>query len=119
MAPVSPKSVKIIMKSPNDWLCPGVNCSEPPVKPGAGTWEWTGSYEYGTKILYTCGPYGNFLSSQGDLYEELWATCEWNRCGKGAVHFSTRNLQCDTFLTKSLNGILFNEFKHMVVDCRY
>ena len=38
-----------------------VNCSEPPEKPGAGTWQWNGSFEYKTRISYTCGPYGNFL----------------------------------------------------------
>ena len=38
-----------------------VNCSDPPEKPGAGTWQWNGSFEYQTKISYTCGPYGNFI----------------------------------------------------------
>ena len=32
-----------------------------PEKPGAGTWEWNGELIYETEILYTCGPYGNFL----------------------------------------------------------
>ena len=40
---------------------PAVNCTEPPEKPGAGTWEWNGELIYETEILYTCGPYGNFL----------------------------------------------------------
>ena len=40
---------------------PAVNCTEPPEKPGAGTWEWNGELVYETEILYTCGPYGNFL----------------------------------------------------------
>ena len=42
-------------------ICPAVNCTEPPEKPGAGTWEWNGELVYETEILYTCGPYGNFL----------------------------------------------------------
>ena len=33
---------------------------------------------YTSSALYTCGPYGNFLSSDGSLYEELVAQCEWN-----------------------------------------
>ena len=42
---------------------PAVNCTEPPEKPGAGTWEWNGELIFETEILYTCGPYGNFLRS--------------------------------------------------------
>ena len=38
-----------------------VNCTDPPEKPGAGTWEWDESLEYETKISYTCGPYGSFI----------------------------------------------------------
>lgn len=34
---------------------------------------------YETDILYTCGPYGNFLGSDGLLHEELVATCAWNK----------------------------------------
>ncbi len=44
----------------NSYCSAGVNCSTPPVKPGAGTWAWDGNYDYGTNISYTCGPYGNF-----------------------------------------------------------
>jgi hypothetical protein len=58
---------------------PAVNCTEPPEKPGAGTWEWNGDIIYETEILYTCGPYGNFLSEDGTLYEELVAECAWNK----------------------------------------
>ena len=43
------------------FVFPAVNCTEPPEKPGAGTWEWNGELIYETEILYTCGPYGNFL----------------------------------------------------------
>ena len=37
---------------------------------------------------------------------------------KGAVHFSARNLQCNYFLTSSLNGIFFHKINHMVIDYR-
>ena len=60
-------------------LFTAVNCSEPPPKPDAGTWEWNGDYEYGTNILYTCGPYGNFRLESGELYEDLVVTCAWNK----------------------------------------
>ena len=56
-----------------------VNCTEPPAKPAAGTWEWDGELAYGSSVLYTCGPYGNFLSPEGDLFEELTAFCAWNQ----------------------------------------
>ena len=55
-----------------------MNCTEPPAKPAAGTWEWDGEISYDSSVLYTCGPYGNFLSPEGDLYEELMASCSWN-----------------------------------------
>ena len=60
-------------------LLPAVNCSDPPVKPGAGTWEWSGDYAYDTAITYTCGPIGNFQTSEDTLYEELVAVCGWNK----------------------------------------
>ena len=56
-----------------------MNCTEPPAKPAAGTWEWDGELAYGSSVLYTCGPYGNFLSPEGDLFEELTAFCAWNQ----------------------------------------
>ena len=52
-----------------------VNCTHPPEKAAAGTWEWNGNLNYGTEVLYTCGPYGNFLDAEGFLYEELISTC--------------------------------------------
>ena len=66
---------------PPEWpVCvPSVNCSDPPVKAEAGTWEWDGGIEYGNKILYTCGPYGTFLPEEGDPFRELLVTCEWNK----------------------------------------
>ena len=49
--------------------CAAVNCSAPPARPAAGTWEWSGSLQYLTTITYTCGPYGRFLSEDGQNYE--------------------------------------------------
>ena len=49
----------------------GVNCGEPPERPGAGTWEWNGNYSYTTQISYTCGPYGKFCYSNGKCVEEV------------------------------------------------
>ena len=46
---------------------------------------------------------------QGD-HISLWA--------KGAVHFSTRILQCKNFISSSLNGIFFHGINHMVLDYR-
>jgi hypothetical protein len=56
-----------------------VNCTAPPVKAPVGTWEWDGDFQYGTEVLYTCGPYGNFMAADGGLYEELVARCAWNQ----------------------------------------
>jgi hypothetical protein len=61
------------------YLFQGVNCSTPPVKPGAGTWDWDGSYTYGTNISYTCGPYGKFVSPGNIMFETQISTCGWNR----------------------------------------
>ena len=55
------------------------NCSDPPTRYPTGTWEWSKDYEYGTEILYTCGPYGQFESEDGQLYTELVAECLWNK----------------------------------------
>ena len=52
-----------------------VNCTHPPEKAAAGTWEWNGNLNYGTEVLYTCGPYGNFLDAEGFLYEEMISRC--------------------------------------------
>ena len=56
-----------------------MNCSDPPVKPPGGTWEWSGEFSYETSIIYTCGPYGRFLSSEGTIYEKFVSTCAWNK----------------------------------------
>ena len=44
-----------------------------------GTWEWSGDYKYGTAVLYTCGPYAQFESTEGELYKEIVAECQWNK----------------------------------------
>ena len=31
--------------------------------------------KYATEVLYTCGPYGNFMDADGFLYEELISRC--------------------------------------------
>ena len=41
-----------------------------------------GNFNYGTSVLYTCGPYGNFLDSNGFLYEYLISTCSWDRTSR-------------------------------------
>jgi hypothetical protein len=56
-----------------------VNCTDPPVKSPGGTWEWDGEFSYETSIIYTCGPYGRFLSSEGTIYEKLVSSCAWNK----------------------------------------
>ena len=56
-----------------------MNCSKPPERPGAGTWEWNKEYSYETSIIYTCGPYGNFRNAEGQMYEELITECAWNK----------------------------------------
>ena len=62
------------------FLSAAVNCTDPPVKPDAGTWEWDGSLVYDTSILYTCGPVGSFKDPDtGFLYEDLFSTCAWNK----------------------------------------
>lgn len=56
-----------------------MECDDPPLKHEAGTWEWDGNYNYGTQVLYTCGPYGNFQREDGSLYEYLVSKCTWGR----------------------------------------
>ena len=56
-----------------------VNCSDPPQRPAAGTWEWNQEYVYETEIIYTCGPYGSFIDSDGQFYENQISRCEWNK----------------------------------------
>lgn len=38
-----------------DWkwiiFCAAVNCTHPPEKAAAGTWEWNGNFNYGTEVL--------------------------------------------------------------------
>ena len=53
-----------------------VNCTDPPVKSPGGTWEWGGEFSYETSIIYTCGPYGRFLSSEGTIYEKISASAD-------------------------------------------
>lgn len=64
-----------------DWprCLPSVNCTEPPERPGTGTWEWSGDYQYLTQIEYTCGPYGQFMGADGQLYSQSIAECQWNK----------------------------------------
>lgn len=57
----------------------GINCSSPPPKPDAGTWEWDGSLSYQNKIKYTCGPYGKFCTDKTNCQKELYAECLWNK----------------------------------------
>lgn len=56
-----------------------VNCTDPPERHQAGTWEWNGEYSYSTQIEYTCGPYGKFIDTGGNRYETFVSTCEWNK----------------------------------------
>ena len=56
-----------------------VNCTAPPTKPSAGTWEWNGDQAFGASVTYTCGPYGSFRKPSGELYEELISSCVWNK----------------------------------------
>ena len=58
----------------NIFSLPAVNCSEPPSRPAAGTWEWDGGLEYETQISFTCGPYGSFPDT-----EVVVATCGWDK----------------------------------------
>ena len=73
-----------------------VNCTDPPVKADAGTWEWNGNFNYGTSVLYTCGPYGNFLDSNGFLYENLISTCSWDRTWSPPVLDPCAATSCQT-----------------------
>ena len=57
-----------------------INCtSSPPVRDPSGSWEWNGHLEYNTEVLYTCGPYGKFLSENGTLEDAIVSTCMWNK----------------------------------------
>ena len=56
-----------------------VNCTDPPERPGTGTWDWNLEYKYGTEISYTCGPFGNFQGPDGEKYSEQISYCAWNK----------------------------------------
>ena len=56
-----------------------MNCTEPPERPGSGTWEWNGDLKFGTDIVYTCGPFGNFMNETGHKYPLTLATCSWGQ----------------------------------------
>ena len=57
-----------------------MNCtSEPPERPGQGTRLWSGDYRVSTRIIYTCGPYGQFLAKDGRHYPQLEVKCLRNR----------------------------------------
>ena len=56
-----------------------VNCTEPPTRPAAGTWEWQNEYAYESQASYTCGPFGKFKSPDGNIYEETISECAWNK----------------------------------------
>ena len=34
---------------------------------------------YGTKLGYSCGLARMFQNDEGDLYDEMWLTCNWNK----------------------------------------
>ena len=34
---------------------------------------------YGTKLGYSCGLARMFQTEEGDLYDETWLTCNWNK----------------------------------------
>jgi hypothetical protein len=41
---------------------------------------WNGTISYGSRAIYTCGPYGKFQAApNSQLYEEQVATCSWNK----------------------------------------
>ena len=60
-----------------------INCTEPPPRPEAGTWEGqirgALTYIYQHKVTYTCGPYGEFQAEDGTFYKETVAECVWNK----------------------------------------
>ena len=66
------------------------------MKADAGTWEWNGKFSYGTSVIYTCGPYGNFLDNNGFLYEELISTCSWDRTWSPPVLDPCAATSCQT-----------------------
>ena len=73
----------ITSKSHNSWLVvdyllPGVNCTAPPPRPPPGTREWGGGLAYGTRVTYTCGPYGHFRGGGGE-HGEAVLECLWNQ----------------------------------------
>ena len=63
-----------------------LNCSsEPPERPVQGTMIWSGDYRVSTKIIYTCGPYGQFLGKDGSLYPQFEVKCLRNRAWSPSV----------------------------------
>ena len=80
MAHLSRMSVSLASQTNLIILVSAVNCTDPPEKPAAGTWEWDGSFHYDSSVLYTCGPVGSFQHpGDGHLYEDLVSRCAWNR----------------------------------------
>ena len=48
-------------------------------KPDSGTWEWDGDFAHDASVVYTCGPYGNFLLDNGTKLDEIVSSCAWNK----------------------------------------
>ena len=65
----------------------GVNCSSSPMDPpgvesgwyGLGSREWDGSLAFETRVNYTCGLTGHFVSPLGDHYSQASSKCTWDK----------------------------------------
>ena len=76
-----------------------VNCTEPPERPLTGTWSWSGDYSFSTQVIYTCGPYGQFLGQDGQLYPQLIAECLWNKTWSPPILDPCSVTSCQTMPT--------------------
>ena len=55
------------------------SCSDdPPPKPSIGSYLWDGFKSYNTEVTYSCGPYGEFVATNGSRFEEAMSVCQWD-----------------------------------------
>ena len=94
-----------------------MNCTEPPERPTSGTWEWNGELVYDTKVLYTCGPFGNFQGGDGIKYAELTSTCAWNKTfSPGALDpCVATSCQVRSFLSLLVSILIICIYFHQVI----
>ena len=61
---------------------------------------------YGTKLGYSCGLARMFQTEEGDLYDEMWLTCNWNKTWTPVTELD----QCMYTMYQSSRGEIVSTF---------